>query len=398
MKRSLLFAAIVIVITAPVWAQNALDRYVGEYRIVGVPLTIVVTLENGKLMAQATAQPKVELSPVSGEEYAVVGAPIKMTFQRDAGGRVTGMTINQGGQDFAAPKAGADGSAAAASSLDKSPHKSAIVAANGIKMHYLDWGGSGEVILLLAGFGNDAHVFDTFAPRFTDKFRVVALTRRGFGDTERPPGRYDTATRVEDVRAFMDVMKIDKAHVVGHSLAGDELTELAIKYPARVARLVYLDAAYDRSNQNKCGNPEPPGGMPPVYKKLLAESLDCPGAAQIVVNDLPPPDMYSMMVATIRAANQFRPDYAKIAAPALAIYADADTPQPFGPMDEETAKKFSSYWKDTEAPRTRRSIDKFRREAKLGKVIEIKGAGHYVFQGDPANTTIAAMREFLIQK
>ena len=79
-------------------------------------------------------------------------------------------------------------------------------------MNYLDWGGTGDVIILLAGFGNDAHIFDDFAPSFTDKFHVIGLTRRGFGETDRPALGYDTATRVEDVRAFMDALKISRAH------------------------------------------------------------------------------------------------------------------------------------------------------------------------------------------
>jgi pimeloyl-ACP methyl ester carboxylesterase len=90
---------------------------------------------------------------------------------------------------------------------DKSPHKSATVMANGIKIHYLDWGGAGDVILMLAGLGNDAHVFDEIAPSFTDKYHVIALTRRGFGEADRPAGPYDTTTRVEDIRSFMDAKR-----------------------------------------------------------------------------------------------------------------------------------------------------------------------------------------------
>jgi non-heme chloroperoxidase len=397
MKNFLIVALMLIGSSAHIAvAQSGLDRYVGEYTIVGVPLTLAVTLEDGKLMAQATGQPKVPLTLISGEDYEVPGAPIKMTFQRDAAGKVTGVIIHQGGQDFPANKVGA--STSTASSADKSPHKSSTTAANGIKMHYLDWGGTGEVMLLLAGFGNDAHIFDSFATRFTDKFRVIALTRRGFGETERPPAGYETKARVEDIRAFMDALRIDKAHLVGHSLAGDELTGMAIAYPGRVNKLVYLDAAYNRSGDRKCTDPDAPGGMPPLYKRLMAEAMNCPGAAQIVVTDMPPADMYNVMVQTMRAAQQFSPDYSKIAAPALAIYADPEAVQEPGPMDEATKKKFEVYWKNVEAPRARRSIESFRKNAKQGRVVEIKGATHYVFQGQSAEQTISLVREFLLQK
>jgi len=110
------------------------------------------------------------------------------------------------------------------------PQKSGFVTANGIKLHYLDWGGSGDALLLLTGFGNDAHIFDSFAPKFTDRFHVIGLTRRGFGESDKPKTGYDTASRVEDIRLFLDAMKIEKASIVGHSMAGDELTLFASLY------------------------------------------------------------------------------------------------------------------------------------------------------------------------
>ena len=66
--------------------------------------------------------------------------------------------------------------------------------APGVRLHYLDFGGpaGAPTILFLAGLGNTAHSFDDFAPRFTDKFHVVALTRRGFGESDHPESGYDT--------------------------------------------------------------------------------------------------------------------------------------------------------------------------------------------------------------
>jgi pimeloyl-ACP methyl ester carboxylesterase len=81
--------------------------------------------------------------------------------------------------------------------LDTSPHKSDFVNVNGIRLHYLDWGGSGDVLLFLAGMGCNAHIFDHFAPRFTDKFHVIALTRRG---QIRSPETGYTDTLTDDIR------------------------------------------------------------------------------------------------------------------------------------------------------------------------------------------------------
>ncbi|MFY9620372.1 MAG: alpha/beta hydrolase [Pyrinomonadaceae bacterium] len=84
---------------------------------------------------------------------------------------------------------------------DKSPHKSGFTTVNGVKLHYLEWGVGGDVLLLLAGLGNDGHIFDDFAPKFTDRFRVIAVDRRGYGESDKPATGYDIDTRVEDIRS-----------------------------------------------------------------------------------------------------------------------------------------------------------------------------------------------------
>src|SRR4030095_12925698 len=225
------------------FGQADLEKYVGQYQLTGVPIMITVTATGGKLAIEATGQGKAEIELVSGEDYTVKGTPITLTFQKDASGTVTGMMIHQApGLDVPAPKINSSSEAPS----DKSPHKSAYLTANGIRMNYLDWGGTGDVVILLAGLGNDAHVFDDFAPGFTDKFHVIGLTRRGFGETEWPAKGYETTTRVEDIRAFMDAQKITRAHLIGHSLAGDEMTQFATLYPQRVMKMVYLDADHDR--------------------------------------------------------------------------------------------------------------------------------------------------------
>src|SRR4029077_9070667 len=102
-------------------------------------------------------------------------------------------------------------------------------------------------MVFLAGLGNTAHVFDTLAPKFTARFHAIGMTRRGFGQSERPDTGYDMPSRVADLVGFLDALKIQKAILVGHSIAGDELTAFAAAHPQRVIKLVYLDSAYDRS-------------------------------------------------------------------------------------------------------------------------------------------------------
>lgn len=391
-KISAVIIVIAFLCVTGVFGQAELEKYVGQYQVTGAPVMVTVSLASGKLSVAATGQGMAEIELISGEDYAVKGTPLKLTFEKDATGKVTGMIIHQApGVDVPAPKINSSSEAPS----DKSPHKSGTVMANGIKMHYLDWGGTGDVVILLAGLGNDAHVFDEFAPSLIDKYHVIALTRRGFGETDRPAGPYDTTTRVEDIRAFMDAQKITRATLIGHSLAGDEMTQFANLYPQRVIKMVYLDAAYDRRKNFSCVNDQPGGGLPPSVMRMVGEVMNCPGWEKIVATDMPPPETVNVQVSTMKAAVQFVPDYTKIKVPSLAIYADADLPQGPSKMDAETTAKLAAWWKEKRAPMMHASIDQFRKQMKNGQVVEIKGATHYVFVGQFKDQVITLVRDFL---
>ena len=69
-----------------------------------------------------------------------------------------------------------------AACADHTPHKVRFVkVAPGVQLEVLNFGGSGDAMVLLTGIGDNAHVYDEFAFQFTDFFRVIGITRRGFG-------------------------------------------------------------------------------------------------------------------------------------------------------------------------------------------------------------------------
>ena len=120
-----------------------------------------------------------------------------------------------------------------------------FVILDGVRFHYLDWGGDGDPLLLLAGLGCTAHVFAELAPHVSDRFRVLALTRRGHGLTDQVQSGHALADAAEDARSLLDALGIERAHLAGHSMGGGEVSTLAARHPGRVARVVYLDGAYD---------------------------------------------------------------------------------------------------------------------------------------------------------
>jgi len=130
---------------------------------------------------------------------------------------------------------------------DKSQHTSQFVTvAPEVKLEVLDWGGTGRPIVLLAGLGNDAHVFDNFAPSLTTNYHVYGITRRGFGASSRPSVEHENyaADRLgDDVLAVVEALKLKRPVLVGHSVGG-ELSSIGTRYPEKIAGLVYLDAGY----------------------------------------------------------------------------------------------------------------------------------------------------------
>src|ERR1700675_4120815 len=128
---------------------------------------------------------------------------------------------------------------------DPSSHTTQFVTVDdNVKLEVLDWGGSGRPLVLLAGLGNTAHVFDEFAPKLTSEFRVYGITRRGFGASSAPASGYSADRLGDDVLAVLDSLKLDRAVLVGQSIAGEELSSVATRYPERIAGVIYLDAAY----------------------------------------------------------------------------------------------------------------------------------------------------------
>src|SRR6266496_511310 len=121
------------------------------------------------------------------------------------------------------------------------------------------WIGAAQARLwfLLTGLGDNAHVFDQFAYQFNDRFRVIGITRRGFGRSSQPAHGYDVDTRARDDIAVLDKLNIHEAVFVGHSIAGTELNKLGAVYPDRVKKLVYLDAL-DIGSGGWATLPQPP--------------------------------------------------------------------------------------------------------------------------------------------
>ena len=141
-----------------------------------------------------------------------------------------------------------------------------------VELEVLDWGGEGESIVLLAGLGETARTFDSFAPLLAERFRVYGVTRRGFGRSSKPPGQPDFETLAADVMTVVSTLGIDRPFVAGHSIAGEELYVIGSHHAHQVRGLIFLDAAFNRLTDatEQKGNPPLPRPPPPEASDLVS--------------------------------------------------------------------------------------------------------------------------------
>ena len=82
---------------------ETLKKYEGEYQLAPT-FIITITVEDGKLMGQATGQPKVELFPTSETEFVLKVVDARISFVKNDKGEVTSLILHQGGRDQPATK------------------------------------------------------------------------------------------------------------------------------------------------------------------------------------------------------------------------------------------------------------------------------------------------------
>jgi pimeloyl-ACP methyl ester carboxylesterase len=298
---------------------------------------------------------------------------------------------------------------------DPSPHLVRLVQVEpGVKLEVLDWGGSGDPVLLLAGHGDTGHIFDDFAPGLTGNFHAFALTRRGFGASTQPVEGYDLATMVRDISKVVDALKLARVHLVGHSIAGDEMTRFALTFPDKMGKLVYLDAAYDRVEAQRVEATFPK--LPPSSEPTPSE-LRSPEAVRSYIGRTE----ILMPEAEIRATKIFGPDgrflrpvtpgrilgavanmvehpnYQSIRAPILAMYAIPKTPAQLVPRyksaDQETRQALDRIFEIRTRSATMQR-DRFRKTVPQAHVVELYGASHYLFISD-REKVLQAVNAFL---
>jgi pimeloyl-ACP methyl ester carboxylesterase len=301
---------------------------------------------------------------------------------------------------------------------DTSPHVQRFINVEpSVRLEVLDWGGSGRPIILLAGRGNTAHIFDDFASKLTGEYHVYGITRRGFGNSTRATSGFRADSLGDDVLAVIDSLGTRQPVLIGHSIAGQELSSIGSRYPERVAGLVYLDAGFHFAFYDSSA------GRAPVFfrdtQRKLAQLTDLASAMTLrerdaliqellrrlpilerdlrewrqdiaVVRDqsriLPPPDSNPVH----RALAMGQQIYTSVRAPVLAIFALPTEIPPGLAGDSASRARFDSMSVAAQSPQ----INAFERGIPSARVVRIPHANHYVFRSHEADV-LREIRAFI---
>lgn len=288
---------------------------------------------------------------------------------------------------------------------DPSPHKVQFVnVEENVRLEVLDWGGAGRPIVLLSGLGNTAHVFDDFAPKLTADYHVYGITRRGYGASSIPTSGYVADRLGDDVLAVLDSIKLTKPVLVGHSIAGEELSSVGSRHPDRVAGLVYLDAGYQYAFDNGKGSTleELQKGAPAQPAPNAADRASYSGLQawlrRVSGVTLPEADFRQSILGKPPTSPGIQPailagrqKYTNIPVPVLAIFA---VPHDLGPWLQQNSDPAAKAFVAKEAGLTEKQAKAFEDGVPSARVVRLPHANHYIFISNEADV-LREMRVFL---
>ncbi|MFZ0888719.1 MAG: alpha/beta hydrolase [Candidatus Binataceae bacterium] len=113
---------------------------------------------------------------------------------------------------------------------------------NGVRLHYLDWGGDGDPIVVLHATGFIGRIYRPIATALTAIGHVFSYDQRGHGDSGRSPtGEYNWATTMEDLAGFITATGLTGVRGFGHSAGATAIGALASARPDLIRSAVLVE-------------------------------------------------------------------------------------------------------------------------------------------------------------
>jgi pimeloyl-ACP methyl ester carboxylesterase len=197
---------------------------------------------------------------------------------------------------------------------------------NGINLYYETYGAGRPLILLHGGLGS-GEMFGPILPTLAERHQVIAVDLQGHGRTADIDRPVDIRLMADDIAALIDHLGLDKPDLVGYSLGGGVALQTAVKYPAKVRRLVAASANIRRDA---------------IYPEILAQQGQVNAAAAEFMKDTPMYELYQRvaprpedfprlldkMGESMAKGFDFTEEIRGLQVPTLIVAADADMAPP----------------------------------------------------------------------
>ncbi len=214
--------------------------------------------------------------------------------------------------------------------------------------------GPGVPVVLMHGVAGDHHLFAPQLRELRAARRVLAYDQRGCGDSsDSPRGLYDLATRVSDLAAVLDVIRLDAGVLVGHGEGGQVVARYARQQPSRVVGLILLaplsgDADAARIAQTADSELRP--ALEQWQLGLLRGALESTRTAVLEASRLARVPATRAMLSDVAGA-ELATDVNAYPGPVLVLLAPGQTPPKGLRADVETGTMPSgSHWFQLDAP------------------------------------------------
>jgi pimeloyl-ACP methyl ester carboxylesterase len=302
--------------------------------------------------------------------------------------------------------------------LNEETYTEHFIQSQSVKLHYLDWGGSGEPLILIHGLGDSPFLFEELADTLKEHFRVIAYSKRGHFKSETSDSSYDISTLVSDLKLLLDSLQIPKANLLGWSISGNEITEFAIQYPERTNKLIYFEGGYDLSEEPfkvmLHTLPKSPFAdsanlvsldtyrkwyhgfwFPDVEWNTTLESnlqasihINTDSSIRTIPND-------EVSQITFQSAMSYHRNYDKVIAPALVLYTNSFFKA--ANNDSATAAIYDNLEKEIINPWRQSSINRIKNEMKNATIKIMSKGSHVSFIFLSKDEIIKSINSFLLE-
>jgi len=208
---------------------------------------------------------------------------------------------------------------------------------SGVRLEYAEQGvASGVPVVFLHGVTDSWRSFEPVLERLPATVRALAVTQRGHGRSSKPAAGYRYGDFSEDLRGFMDALRLPAVVVVGHSMGGMVAQRFAVDHPDRVAGLVLMGAfrticehswaqAFWDATVSRLQDPIDTQVARDFQVSTLARPVP-PGLLTTVVEESlrVPARVWREAFRGFLETPDFTPELARVTAPALIVWGDRD--------------------------------------------------------------------------